>query len=152
MSADEKKKNLDETPIYKVKRRVPLLPKELYEELKRRHDDFMEKYMSVYSPDNLGNVVNYEGIYEEFIEQGETFHKPIRKRNADAQKHKLDIKESMTTDDLNLTKQGLEYIQTKISKPSFDTWFKDSLFNNRDSVVTLDAQNKFVLAGLMIGI
>ncbi|MEK3822435.1 DnaA N-terminal domain-containing protein [Cytobacillus sp. FSL W8-0315] len=147
MSADEKKKNMDETPIYKVRRRVPFLPKELYEELpeelKRRHDDFMEKYMSVYSPDNLGNVVNYEGIYEDFIEQGETFHKPVKKRNAAAQKHKLDIKESMTTDDLNLTKQVLEYIQAKISKPSFDTWFKDSLFKNRDSVITLYAQNKF---------
>lgn len=138
---------MDETPIYKVRRRVPFLPKELYEELpeelKRRHDDFMEKYMSVYSPDNLGNVVNYEGIYEDFIEQGETFHKPVKKRNAAAQKHKLDIKESMTTDDLNLTKQVLEYIQAKISKPSFDTWFKDSLFKNRDSVITLYAQNKF---------
>lgn len=146
MSADKNKKNMDESPIYKVRKRVPFLPKELYdelpEELKVKHDEFMERYMSVYSPDNLGNMVNYEDIYDEFIEQGETLTKPVKRKSLPV-KQIFDIKESMTSEDEKLTQHVLRYVESKLSKPSYETWFKHSLIKLREGVLTFYSNNEF---------
>lgn len=149
MSAEKAKKDMDEAPIYKVRKRVPFLPKELYdelpEELKAKHDEFMEKYMSVYSPDNLGNIVNYTEIYDELLEQGEIQRKPIKRKNVASPKPILDVKETMTNEDEKITEYVLKYIGSKISKPSFETWFKNCLFKTREDVVTVYAHNAFTV-------
>lgn len=147
MAADKSRKNMDESPIYKVRRRVPFLPKELYEELpeelKDKHDQFMEKYMSAYSPDNLGNLINFNEIYDEFLEQGETIQKPIKRKTVTPISKIYDVKESLTQEDEKITEQVLQFIQTKLSKPSFETWFVHCLFKLREGVLTLYAHNSF---------
>jgi DnaA N-terminal domain/Helix-turn-helix domain len=147
MSADSNKKNMDESPIYKVRRRVPFLPKELYtelpEELQNKHDEFMEKYMSVYSPDNLGNIINYDEIYTELLEQGETFTKKRKRTKSVPIKAIYDVKDSLTNEDENMTEQILKFVESRISKPSFETWFKHCLLKYREGVLTLYAPNTF---------
>jgi hypothetical protein len=147
MSADKNKKNMDESPLYKVRRRVPFLPKELYnelpEELMVRHDVFMEKYMSVYNPENLGNMVNYQDIYDEFLEQGETLTKKVKKNPKPSINQIYNVKETMTTEDEEITENILTYLKGKISKPSFETWFQQCLFKLRENVLTAYAYNAF---------
>ncbi|WP_374717780.1 DnaA N-terminal domain-containing protein [Neobacillus sp.] len=148
MSADENKKNMDESPIFKVRKRVPFLPKELYDELpedlKIKHDSFMEEYMSVYSPENLGNMINYNDFYEELLEKGETIKKPIKRKEPTILFNQtLDIKESMTSKDEEITRHVLQFIETRLSKPSYETWFKHCLFKLRENVLTVYANNTF---------
>lgn len=147
MSKDKNRKNMDESPIFKVRKRVPFLPKELYdelpEELKVKHDKFMEKYMSAYSPDNLANLVNYDEIYEEFFEQGEILQKQMKRNNQTSTKQFYDIKESMTREDESLTEHILHFIESRLSKPSFETWFKHCLCKYREGVLTVYANNTF---------
>jgi len=149
MSRDENKKNMEESPIFKIRKRVPFLPKELYDELpdelKYRHDEFMENYMSVYSPDNLASKIDFESIYDDFLEQGEELKKKVKtnKSNAVSAEKRLNIKETMTSKDEEITNYILNYIQSNLSKPSYETWFKHCLFKYREDIITVYCPNTF---------
>lgn len=145
--SNDRKKNLHEAPIFKVRKRVPFLPKEIYEELSEelqiKHDMFMKKYMSVYSSDNLANRIDFESIYNEFLEEGEIKKKQVKQKKSVSIERVFNLKESMTTRDEEITNHILNYIQKKISKPSFETWFQHCLIKLRENVLTVYAASSF---------
>lgn len=148
MSKEERKVNMEESPIIKVRKRVPFLPKELYEELPEelrvKHDSFMKRYMAAYDPNNLAHIIDFNAVYDDFLEQGETFKKIPKKPVKEITKEQqLNIRETMTQRDEEITEQILQHVNTFISKPSFDTWFKHCLFKIREDVLTVYCQNAF---------
>ncbi|MFS0783354.1 DnaA N-terminal domain-containing protein [Bacillus sp. 1P06AnD] len=140
-----KNKKMDDAPLFKVRRKVPFLPKELYnqlpDKLQNAHDKFMKDYMSGYDPDNLANRINYHQIYDEFIESGKLVESKRSIKRVSATNDS--IKETMTNEDEFITKAIKEYMEIKLSKPSFETWFKDTLFKLREDVLSAYCLNQF---------
>ncbi|WP_262383077.1 DnaA N-terminal domain-containing protein [Bacillus infantis] len=148
MSKEDRKINMEESPIFKVRKRVPFLPKELYEELpeelRTKHDSFMKNYMAAYDPENLAHKIDFDSIYEDFLGQGESLAKNSKRASKGIPKlQQMNIKETMTKNDEEITIFILDYIKSHISKPSFETWFQHCLFKLRENILTVYCQSDF---------
>ncbi len=148
VETDNRNRGMDESPLYKIRRRVPFLPKELYEELpeglKEQHDNFMHQYMSAYNPDNLAQKIDYNQIYNEYLGQGkEVFAKFPVNRHRMALSKLEQLKETLTLVDEELTLKLHDHLKNNVSKPSYETWFVNMVVKLREEVITVYANNHF---------
>lgn len=125
------KNNMEESPLFKVRKKVPFLPQELYEqlptELKLDHDRYMQQIVKTFNQNlTLDTKLDYNEIYEDVLQKG----KVVRKQKSTLELEKeLQIKRKIyekeaSEQDRNIWAAVLKNLEHKLSKPSFDTWFR----------------------------
>ncbi len=144
------KNNMEESPLYKIRKKVPFLPAELYEklpaELKIDHDRYMQSITEKFDGTiNLDASVDYSSVYDDFIKNGKVVRKTKTPLELDEElqiKMKV-IKKEITDDDKSIWDELLSLVQSKLSKPSFDTWFNGTFCIKRDKIYTVYSANDF---------
>ena len=144
------KNNLEESPLYKVRKKVPFLPVELYEklptELRLDHDRYMQRIV-----ENLDEVihldpsVDFTEVYDNVIRKGTVVRKEktVQKLQKETQAKIKLLELEITDQDRRVWSEVLMILQTKMTKPSFDTWFKHSFCIKRDFTVTVYSPTHF---------
>ncbi|MFD1130731.1 DnaA N-terminal domain-containing protein [Paenibacillus provencensis] len=136
--------NMEESPLYKVRKQVPFLPQELYEqlptELKLDHDKYMQGIVANFDQFlNLNPAVDYLEIYDDVVKHGTVVRK--EKSVLQLEKEALNkislLEQERTDEDTKLWDQVLSGISTNLSRPSFDTWFKNTFAIKRGQVLTV---------------
>ncbi|WP_028393994.1 helix-turn-helix domain-containing protein [Bacillus cihuensis] len=151
---NEDQENREETPIYKVRKTIPLLtqkliegdtelqssvsaPKHIQKAIKKEraglperlhieHDKYVEKYF------NNANVMvpeklDYEEIYTALLQQGQRKKQSKRRSQVKRKQIHLSLTKNMTEKEFTVLDNLLNVVQGHISKPSFETWFYDLL-------------------------
>lgn len=127
------KNNMEESPLFKIRRQVPFLPQELYEDLpldlKIEHDKFMQKLVGSHNiSGELERSLDFSVIYDNVLKQGTVVRKPKSNEKLAAEsiaKQKL-LDEQITEEDRKVWDDFCTLLLPRLSKPSFDTWFKNS--------------------------
>lgn len=144
------KNNLEESPLYKVRKKVPFLPVELYEqlptELRLDHDRYMQRIVEhMDGVVHLDPSVDFTEVYDSVLKRGTVVRKQkssqsIEKENQTKAKA---LEMEQTEQDQSLWAETLVILQTKMTKPSFDTWLKDSFCIRRKQIVTVYSPTQF---------
>lgn len=142
------------SPFFKIKRYIPFISKDMYENLDPRlqklHDDYLEQYE--------GMKLNNELEYKDPVTKNLTLHaeiianKELRQQlqiAIDLGNKKDYILNSIKSDEVLFQqhKQALyihDYISLKVSKPVYDTYFKDSIFIMTKNSLILACSSDFV--------
>jgi len=145
------KNNMEESPLFKVRKKVPFLPLELYEqlpsELKLDHDRYMQGIVENFDQIlNLDTSIDYSEIYEEVISKGTVVRKIKTSIELDKEmQNKIKVLDKeKTDDDRNVWNNVLEIMSKKLSKPSFDTWLKGTFCIKRERTYTVYGPSNFV--------
>jgi hypothetical protein len=145
------KNNMEESPLFKVRKKVPFLPQELYEqlptELKLDHDRYMQQIVETFNQNlTLDTKLDYNEIYEDVLQKG----KVVRKQKSTLELEKeLQIKRKIyekeaSEQDRNIWAAVLKNLEHKLSKPSFDTWFRGTFCIKRNHTYVICTPNTFV--------
>ncbi|PQP80303.1 hypothetical protein C0Q44_28225 [Paenibacillus sp. PCH8] len=144
------KNNLEESPLYKVRKKVPFLPVELYEqlptELRLDHDKYMQRIVEdMDDVIHLDPSVDFTEVYDNVIQKGTVVRKQKtgQKLEKETQTKVKSLEMERSDQDRNLWIDALNILQTKMTKPSFDTWLKDSFCIKRDRIVTVYSPTQF---------
>lgn len=176
---NESRNNMEESPIFKVRKQTPLLSKKLIEgdnniiipenapahvkkmlkkereglppRLRKEHEVFTRKHLKNKS-DILPEQLDYEEIYNKYLQYKDilkNIHKKDKSEEVDSSitysETEVHLKKNMTQDEKLLLAVVLESAQANISKPSFDTWFKDILIKVQNNILTIYAPNEFAM-------
>lgn len=143
---NKKDNNRQTSPIIKVRQSIPLLSKELYEQLPERlkqwHDDFMDRYgKSTKMPEE---TYKSKETVNELIDNGQVLltsktrqriQELIAEENAiDYIKSKLQFSNNLKTTELH----ELLASHSILTKPAYDTFFSDSLVYYDDELNCID--------------
>lgn len=145
------KNNMEESPLFKVRKKVPFLPMDLYEqlpaELKLDHDRYMQSITEQFDQIlNLDPSIDYSEVYEDVISTGTVVRKrktPLELDNEMQIQIKM-LEKSITEDDKLIWNAALEIMSKRMTKPSYDTWLKGSFCIKKGLAYTVYAQNEFV--------
>ncbi|MGP3788479.1 helix-turn-helix domain-containing protein [Paenibacillus sp. 1A_MP2] len=144
------KNNLEESPLYKVRKKVPFLPVELYEqlptELRLDHDKYMQRIVEdMDDVIHLDPSVDFTEVYDNVIQKGTVVRKQKtgQKLEKETQTKVKSLEIERSDQDRNLWIEALNILQIKMTKPSFDTWLKDSFCIKRDRIVTVYSPTQF---------
>ncbi|MGG4132420.1 helix-turn-helix domain-containing protein [Paenibacillus illinoisensis] len=144
------KNNLEESPLYKVRKKVPFLPVELYEklptELRLDHDRYMQRIVETLDEViHLDSSVDFTEVYDNVIRKGTVVRKEktVQKLQKETQAKIKLLELEITDQDRRVWSEVLMILQTKMTKPSFDTWFKHSFCIKRDFTVTVYSPTHF---------
>lgn len=152
--ADITDSNRDVSPLFKIRRYVPMITKEMYEELpkklKKEHDKFMESLEGI---SFANNIVGTDKQLETIIEKGEVFNnKEIQEKiELIIQQGQLEeyVVHTLTDEAREANLLFHEHIKKKLSKPSYETWFKNSVLiaeEQEEPSVTILISSEFNLA------
>jgi hypothetical protein len=128
------KNNMYESPIYKIRRQILLLPEELVQllppRLQEEHDRFIENLMrKLMITLELEEQLPHEDFYAEFMGQGEVRQtKYKREKLEEIKRRKEQLLEEQTEEDIRVQSDVLQKLSRVVSKPAFDTWFSDVIF------------------------
>lgn len=164
---NESKKNVEESPVFKIRKQIPLLPNRLIygdpdlvipedapkhikkamekekaglpDILRKEHEKFINKNMV--NPKELEETVDFEKVYAAWIQYGDILKKNTPPKSIS--KGKAHVIKEMTTQEKILLNFILEEAEKRISKPSFDTWFKEILIKVDKKSYTIYAPNDF---------
>lgn len=163
---------LEESPLFKVRKKVPLLSKKLIygdpdlvipddapahikKVLKKQqkglppllikeHEKFEEKFLQDQSTSLSEEQVNYEDIYKAWSKAGDILKKLKPANPKLLPKTTAQLIMDMNEEEKNLLAAILKVAEQKISKPSFETWFKELIIKKMDaSSYTIYAPNEF---------
>ncbi|GKS12857.1 hypothetical protein YDYSY3_38570 [Paenibacillus chitinolyticus] len=144
------KNNMEESPLFKVRKKVPFLPLDLYEQLpndlKLDHDRYMQGIVEQFDQIlQLDPAVDYGEIYEDVISKGEVVRKPKSSMELEQElRNKVKFLEKQITDqDRAVWNLVLATLEKKLSSPSFVTWFKNSFCIKKGLVYTVYSPNNF---------
>lgn len=144
------KNNLEESPLYKVRKKVPFLPVELYEklptELRLDHDRYMQRIVeNLDEVIHLDSSVDFTEVYDNVIRKGTVVRKEktVQKLQKETQAKIKLLELEITDQDRRVWSEVLMILQTKMTKPSFDTWFKHSFCIKREFAVTVYSPTHF---------
>ncbi|WP_059040650.1 helix-turn-helix domain-containing protein [Paenibacillus rubinfantis] len=133
------KNNMEESPLFKVRKQVPFLPQELYEqlptELKLDHDKYMQGIVTNFNQIlTLDSAVDFSEVYEDVIRKGTIVRK--EKSTLHLEKEAQDklklLKHQQTPEDIEVWDKALAIIKSKMSGPSFSTWFLNTFVIQRN--------------------
>lgn len=128
---DKERNNAHSSPFFKVRRYIPLLSEELIqqlpEKLRKEHDEFIASTNGIV----LENHTNSEVIINQLLQKAKSMksHQLTNKQEELKRQGKLFeyILSTLSSKEHENWIQVLREISTKISKPSFDTWFSQSI-------------------------
>ncbi|MFB5268207.1 DnaA N-terminal domain-containing protein [Paenibacillus enshidis] len=145
------KNNMEESPLFKVRKQVPFLPQDLYDglpnELRVDHDKYMQKLVNLTNhPAELERSLDYSVIYDQALENGTVVrkHRGDQELGEQRESRKRLLEDQQTDKDKALWDSLCELLLTKVSKPSFDTWFKHCLIIRDGLTHTLFCPTPFV--------
>lgn len=146
---DTENNNRDVSPLFKLRRTVPLITQEAYDSLKPRlqklHDEYMDVFENI-SFDN--NIKKAKHMVEDIVKDGQSINdKETQKRVEESiENGKL---EEFILNQLDVDQRDFDYkvhdlLLERVSKPSFDTWFKNTIFiQHSDMDYTILVNNDF---------
>lgn len=147
------KNNNNESPLFKVRKKVPLLSQELIEHLPRvlqeDHDRYLQKLMATSENQiNLDPSIDYNGFRINVEEQGNPHRKPKQLSLFDLEQmtvtnRKL-LREEQSEEDKSRWNTLLEKVKKIVAKPTYDTWFNDTFAIKRNGILTVYTPNIFV--------
>lgn len=166
---NESRKNSEESPIFKIRKQTPLLPNKLIygdpeieipndapnhikkalerekkglpEVLRKEHEKFVERH--IHNPAALEESIEFEKIYAAWTKYGEILKRNSKPNKSAVTKAKLDLIREMNEHEKILLNFILEEAPKHISKPSFDTWFKDIMIKVDKNKYTIFAPTTF---------
>ncbi|WP_209124494.1 DnaA N-terminal domain-containing protein [Alkalihalobacillus sp. BA299] len=163
----------EESPLYKIRKKIPFLtekllngdpsiqidtklPKHIQEAQKKEkeglperlfkdHEKYVAEMMANAESVSIDVELNFEEVYNELLKRGQ---RQAKKKSALEQSKQLEIKkdfifEEITESDKLIWKAVLRFIEGKVSKPSFDTWFKNTFAVTRKSNIYIFVPNEF---------
>ncbi|MED1666969.1 DnaA N-terminal domain-containing protein [Brevibacillus laterosporus] len=136
--------------IYKVRRTIPILSKELVEKLPKpfqlMHDQYIEQIMEI-AHIELASSYDYTNDFEKLREKGKLGKLPIDLSPAEramyTKKKITTIMDQRSVADEKLWINVLTYIQQRISINSFKTWYADTFCVVREQELIIYAKNAF---------
>ncbi|MEX3625208.1 DnaA N-terminal domain-containing protein [Viridibacillus arvi] len=146
---DVEDNNRDVSPLFKIRRYVPLITEEMYEslhpKLQKLHDEFMDELNGVGFNTKL---LKTDDVIDEIVNEGEVINnKEVREKIEQVIKEgQLEeyILQKLDLEQLDINDRFHDSISKKISKPSYETWFKKSIIVMEDEFnATILAPNKF---------
>ncbi|MDE3840964.1 hypothetical protein C0966_16995 (plasmid) [Bacillus methanolicus] len=159
----------EEGPIFKIRKKVPLLTESLIygnpdieipedapahikkalkkeqkglpERLRIEHEKYVKTMINNNETISLEKNIDFEEIYRQWQQFGEIIKSAKKSNNKPAKqvKHEKNMDES----ELMLLNILKSYVSSKISKPSFETWFKDVLLKKDQNSIIILAPNDF---------
>ncbi|MFC0476942.1 DnaA N-terminal domain-containing protein [Robertmurraya beringensis] len=166
------REGVEEGPIFKVRKKVPLLTealiygnpdieipddapghikkalkkeqKGLPERLRKEHEKYVESMIKNNEKVSIENKIDFEEIYKQWQKYGELI-KASRNEAAATLEKTPTIQVAMDKSETMILKHLNHYVMQKISKPSFETFFKDVQLqvNNIEHSVHIIAPNEF---------
>ncbi|QHW35497.1 hypothetical protein GZH47_31885 (plasmid) [Paenibacillus rhizovicinus] len=145
--------NTNESPLFKVRKRVPLLTQELCDQLPKvlqiDHEKYLNKLLTTCEHElDLDPSVDYSTLYGNLIEKGKVQRKAkqlslfeIDKQSA--LKRRI-LEEEQTEEDKIRWQDFLSEMLKKISRPSYDNWFANTFAIKRDGILTIYTPHKMV--------
>lgn len=150
---NEAKKKAKETPIYKVKKQFPFLPKSLIDELPPPLREEHETFVITLAQKHRGLTIELDEklMYQEVYEQLEANAEPDLSVVEGARQqmlHLQTLRQKQSPIDQSTWEKVLQSFlnetnSKRLSKPSFETWFAKSLAVFEGDTVTLYFPNEF---------
>ncbi|NKQ18569.1 DnaA N-terminal domain-containing protein [Brevibacillus laterosporus] len=136
--------------IYKVRRTIPILSRELVENLPKpfqtMHDQYIEQIMEV-THIELAESYDYTNDFDKLREKGKLGRLPINLSPAErilyAKKKITTIMDQRSIADKKLWISVLTYIQQRLTINSFKTWYADTFCITREEELIIYAKNTF---------
>ena len=147
---DSQDNNREVSPFFKIRRLVPLITDEMYQNLPTRLKEAHDQYMSDYKNLSLTNsLTEQDMILNEIVSNREIIHKKSVKEKLDAvmaEQLKLEFsKDALNPHDKKATEEFTQVLAKKVSIPSFNTWFRDLIFIRTDELTwTVYCPNNYV--------
>lgn len=146
---DSKRNNEQVSPFFKIRRFIPLLSEDLYEtlptQLRKRHEEFLAESAGIV----LDESTSAEQLIKDMMKNAEAFKSKAEENREDQLKREGKLKEYILTkllsDELSNYQLLIEALAKKISKPSFDTWFLNSvlLIDEESQILKIYSANSF---------
>lgn len=143
--------NRQASPFFKVRRYIPLLTQDLIEQLpetvKKEHEKFLARANGV----ELNETFDSEAFIKDLMKRTETMQSKKQKMKDKALMEKGDWKDYILSQLSPFEKESMRMMLTdlaeRISKPSFETWFKDTIIrlNTEKHEIKLYAPNYFAM-------
>lgn len=141
--------NRDVSPLFKIRRYVPLITEEMYNalhpKLKKLHDDFISDYEGIALNSKMSKT---EEIIGSIVNEGEVINNREMKEKIEQVVKEGQLEQYILNRiDDNQRQFDLDYHQymsNLISKPSYDTWIKPTVLLKEDeSTFVILASNEF---------
>lgn len=164
--------NLTEPSLYKIRKKVPLLTEKLIngdpdlainedapahikqtlkkeqkglpKSLKEDHNEYIERMLNTEETVDLLDSFTYEEIYTQLLKKAQvlkshSLQKEIAKSKSISEKPHQDLKQ----EDIIVWQYVLNKMQGTISKPSYETWFKDTYCIKENDTYLIYLTNQF---------
>lgn len=148
---DKKRNNSQASPFFKVRRYVPLLSQELIEKLpediRKEHDEFLARAngIELNDDDYASKIVDDLMVNAKTMKaKKELVYLKVLKQEG---KYKEYICANMPKEQNEKHDMILKELEEKVSKPAFDTWFRNSimLLNENNDEIKVYCPNEFTL-------
>jgi hypothetical protein len=167
--SNRSREGVEEGPIFKLRKKVPLLTKALIygnpdiqvpddapphikkalikeknglpERLRKEHEKYVKTLINSNEKVTLESDIDFEEIYNKWHQFGEIIK--ASKKETSKSTDQVNIEQSMDKSESKLLEFIKAYISGKVSKPSFDTWFKDILLKKEENSVLILAPTDF---------
>ncbi|QCJ45411.1 hypothetical protein FAY30_26015 (plasmid) [Bacillus sp. S3] len=164
------REGVEEGPIFKIRKKVPLLSKKLIygdpdivipddapphikkalkkeklglpKRLQLEHEKYVKTMIDNNETVKLETEIDFESIYRQWQQYGELI-KSSSKRNKSKLASQVRHEKDMDKEEQALLNFIKSFISAKISKPSYDTWFANVLLKRENNDITIIAPNEF---------
>ena len=168
---NEDKDMKEESPIYKIRKKIPLLTEKLIygdpnlqipetekphikkvlekekeglpELLRKEHEKFVKEKLEQAEQISIDDFIDYEEIFEKLMENKNRVQFKRKNNQTRGLLKANQIKINMTAFEKEILETILQTAEKKISKPSFDVWFKNLLLKKEGRTYILYASNEF---------
>lgn len=148
---DTERNNGNASPFFKVRRYIPLLSQDLINELplnlKKEHDKFLARANGI----DLMDTFDPDEFITDLMKSAKLMKSKQQQGKEEELKRKGKLKEYILTQMSQPEQETwfmlLNHLKDKVSKPSFDTWIKDSVFfvNEETKVIKVYVANQFTI-------
>lgn len=129
---DKTKNNKDVSPLFKIRRYIPMITREMYdslpEKLRELHDDVMKELENVTF---ASNIVGTKNVIEPIVDNGEEINNKEVERKIEEviRQGKLEefVLNTISDENRSLNENLHEFFAKRISKPSYETWVKNTI-------------------------
>lgn len=151
---DTERNNGFSSPFFKVRKYVPLLSQDLIEQLPKTLQKEHEKFLAKANGIELNDSFDPEVFIKDLMQSAKVMKSNHQKSKEEELKRKGKLMEyiisQLTSEEQERWFMILQDLQTKVSKPSFETWLQNSiiLLDIEEKSIKIYTQNYFVLEWL----